>query len=60
MKKITIEIEVGDDIFYDHAQQSIIDALWWAENVTQAEHDLIQQVLNKLQDADKNHTHQSL
>lgn len=60
-KTLTIQVEVSDDIFFSHAQQSIIDALWFSENVTQAEHDLIQNVLNELERAyNENHTHQSI
>jgi hypothetical protein len=47
---ITIQVVVDDDISFDHAQKSVMDALSFADNVTQAEHDLIQDILNKLQE----------
>lgn len=53
MKKVNIEVMLSDDIFFNHAFVSVMDALWFSENVTQAEYDLINQVLNKLQETTK-------
>lgn len=48
MKKVTIEIELPDSIDLEHADQSVMDALYFSGNVTQAEHDLVATFLHKL------------
>jgi hypothetical protein len=47
--KITIEVNVPDGIDLEHAEESISDATYFASNVTQDEHNLVTQVLSKLQ-----------
>ena len=49
MKKVTIEIELPDSIDLEHAYQSVTDALYLPENVTQQEYDLVANFLDKLQ-----------
>lgn len=48
MKRVIIEIELSDSIDLKHADQSVMDALYFSGNVTQAEHDLVATFLYKL------------
>ena len=47
--KYNIEIEVPSGLDLSHAEQSISDALYFADNVTQAEFNLVWSVISKLQ-----------
>jgi len=47
--KYQIEIEVPSGLDLSHAEQSISDALYFADNVTQAEFNLVWSVISKLQ-----------
>lgn len=47
--KYNIEIEVPSGLDLEHAEQSISDALYFADNVTQAEFNLVWSVISKLQ-----------
>jgi hypothetical protein len=46
--KITIEVNVPDGVDLDHAYQSVTDALYLPQNVTQAEYNLVASILNQL------------
>jgi hypothetical protein len=46
--KITIEVNVPEDIDLDHAYQSVTDALYLPQNVTQAEYTLVSNILDQL------------
>lgn len=48
-QSVTIQVEVDEQISIEHIQNSVMDALCFSDNVTQAERDLIQQFLNFLQ-----------
>ena len=47
--KYQIEIDVPSGLDLSHAEQSISDALYFADNVTQAEFNLVWSVISKLQ-----------
>lgn len=47
--KYNIEIDVPSGLDLEHAEQSISDALYFADNVTQAEFNLVWSVISKLQ-----------
>lgn len=47
--KYNIEIDVPSGLDLSHAEQSISDALYFADNVTQAEFNLVWSVISKLQ-----------
>lgn len=47
--KYQIEIEVPSGLDLSHAEQSISDALYFADNVTQAEFNLVWSVISRLQ-----------
>ena len=46
--KITIEVNVPEGVDLDHAYQSVTDALYLPQNVTQEEYNLVSSVLNQL------------
>ena len=46
--KITIEVNVPEGVDLDHAYQSVTDALYLPQNVTQAEYNLVASMLNQL------------
>ena len=46
--KVTIEVNVPDGVDLDHAYQSVTDALYLPQNVTQAEYNLVSSILNQL------------
>jgi hypothetical protein len=46
--KVTIEVNVPDGVDLDHAYQSVTDALYLPQNVTQAEYTLVSSILNQL------------
>jgi len=46
--KITIEVNVPEDIDLDHAYQSVTDALYLPRSVTQQEYNLVASILNQL------------
>ncbi len=47
--KVTIEIEVHDGIDLEHAYQSVTDAMYFSNNVTQKEHNLVESFISQLQ-----------
>jgi len=46
--KITIEVNVPEDVDLDHTYQSVTDALYLPQNVTQAEYTLVSNILDQL------------
>ena len=46
--KITIEVNVPEDVDLDHAYQSVTDAMYLPQNVTQQEYNLVASILNQL------------
>jgi hypothetical protein len=46
--KITIEVNVPEGVDLDHAYQSVTDAMYLPQNVTQAEYTLVASMLNQL------------
>lgn len=48
MKQLTITVEVPDDVDLEHLQQAVTDATYWADNVTQKEHNLITEITIQL------------
>ena len=46
--KITIEVNVPEDVDLDHAYQSVTDAMYLPQNVTQQEYNLVASNLNQL------------
>jgi hypothetical protein len=56
MKKVTIEIEIPDELDILHAMTSVVDACWWSDNVTQQEHDLVNRILYRISEQLKHET----
>lgn len=46
--KITIEVNVPDEVDLDHAYNSVTDALYILHNVTQLEYNMVANILNQL------------
>jgi hypothetical protein len=46
--KITIEVNVPEDVDLDHTYQAVTDALYLPRSVTQAEYTLVSSILNQL------------
>jgi hypothetical protein len=46
--KITIEVNVPDEVDLDHAYQSVTDAMYLPQNVTQLEYTMVANILNQL------------
>jgi hypothetical protein len=46
--KVTIEVNVPEDVDLDHTYQAVTDALYLPQNVTQAEYTLVSSILNQL------------
>jgi hypothetical protein len=46
--KITIEVNVPDGVDLDHAYQSVTDAMYLPQNVTQLEYTMVASILNQL------------
>ena len=46
--KITIEVNIPEGVDLDHAYQSVTDALYLPQSVTQEEYNLVSNVLNQL------------
>lgn len=46
--KITIEVNVPEGVDLDHAYQSVTDAMYLPQNVTQQEYNLVASILNQL------------
>lgn len=47
--KISIEVNVPDGVDLEHALESVTDATYFADNVTQAEHNLVFSMITRLQ-----------
>lgn len=48
MKKVTIEIEIPDELDIIHTMTSVVDACCSSDNVTQQEHDLVNRILYRI------------
>jgi hypothetical protein len=48
MAKVIIEVTIPDGIDLNHTIQSVLDALYLPENVTQQEYDLVESMLDSL------------
>lgn len=46
--KVSIEIEIPEGIDLSHTYDSVTDAMYFANNVTQAEFNLIENIISKL------------
>jgi hypothetical protein len=46
--KVTIEVNVPEDVDLDHTYQAVTDALYLPRSVTQAEYTLVSSILNQL------------
>ena len=46
--KVSIEIEIPEGIDLAHTYDSVTDAMYFANNVTQAEFNLIENIISKL------------
>jgi len=46
--KVTITIEVPNDIDLEHALESVSDALYYADNVTAKEQDLVIKLIQQI------------
>jgi hypothetical protein len=48
MKQLTITVEVPDDVDLERLQQVVTDATFYADNITQKEHNLITEITTQL------------
>lgn len=46
--KVSIEIEIPEGVDLSHTYESVTDAMYFADNVTQAEFNLIENIISKL------------
>lgn len=50
LNKITVTVDVPEDMDLDHLYTVVADALYLPDNVTQAHYDLILMFINKIQE----------
>lgn len=56
MKKVTIEVEIPVGLDIQHTMLSVSDAILWSDNVTQQEHDLVSDIIDRIHEQIKQET----